>query len=105
MELADNQRRHLRGLAHRLKPCVHVGVAGVTPAVIEELTKALEHHELVKVRIRSSNRDARDVAVESLTRGSGAVLLSRIGNVAVLYRPHPDEPLLALPGPERRGSR
>jgi RNA-binding protein len=92
MRLAESEKRRLRGLAHALKPCIHVGTAGVTDAVVKELGLALDHHELLKVRIRAGDRDQRDGAVAVLLERSGATLVSRIGNMAVLYRPKPAQP-------------
>lgn len=97
-KLTEAQKRHLRGLAHALKPNLQVGNAGVTPSVIAELGHALDHHELLKVRVRMGDRGARDDAIAELVAATGAVLLSRVGNVAVLYRPKPDVPRIALPG-------
>lgn len=98
MKLTESQKRHLRGLAHSLRPCVLIGNAGVTPAVIAELGGALGHHELLKVRVRARSREARDAVMAALADATGAVLLHRIGNVAVLYRPDPDNPRIVLPG-------
>ena len=97
MKLTEAQKRHLRGRGHRLKPCIQVGSAGVTPAVIAELKDALRHHELLKVKIRAAGREERDAAVAALTEQGKAVLVSRIGNVAVLYRPDPCNPRPATP--------
>jgi RNA-binding protein len=97
MKLTEKQKRHLRGLAHGIEPCIHVGAAGVTQAVLAELENALAHHELLKVRIRVGDRDARDDAVTALISGSAAALVTRIGNVAVLYRPDTENPRIALP--------
>lgn len=90
MKLTEEVRRELRGRAHRLKPCVLVGNAGVTPAVLKELEGALEHHELVKVRVRAADREGRDAAIDGLVAQTGATALARIGHVVVLYRPRPD---------------
>ena len=42
--LAGYQRKHLRGLAHRLKPLVQVGESGLSTAVIAATDRALEDH-------------------------------------------------------------
>jgi len=97
MKLTEVQRRHLRGRAHRLKPCVHVGMAGVTPAVLAEISGALGHHELLKVKIRAADRQVRDAAVSALVEQTKSTLVARIGNVAILYRPDPENPHLTLP--------
>ena len=48
-ELSGAQRKHLRGLAHHVKPVVHVGKNGVTDPVLQEVEEALDSHELIKV--------------------------------------------------------
>jgi RNA-binding protein len=98
--LTEAQRRHLRGLAHKLKPLARVGGAGVTPAFLAELDRVLCHHELVKLRIASTgDRADREAALQSILAQTGAVLVTRIGHVAVLYRPDPAGARLALPAP------
>jgi RNA-binding protein len=96
-ELTERQRRHLRGLAHGLKPVVRVGTAGVTTAVVEETARALNDHELVKVKAPGGDREAREALFSALARESGSALVQRIGNVAVLYRPHATLPRILLP--------
>ena len=86
VELDDKQKKHLRGLAHKLKAIVHVGSAGITPMLENELDQQLEHHELVKVRILANNRKQRDQLVADIVAGTKSALVARIGNVAVLYR-------------------
>ena len=97
MALTDKQKKHLRTLAHKLKPVVHVGNAGVTPELMSELGHMLERHELIKVRVRAGQREMRDLAIADLTSQSGAELVSRIGNIAVLYRRRQQAPEIILP--------
>ena len=97
MGLTDKQKKYLRGLAHDLKPVVHVGNAGVTSGVTNELNQNLEHHELIKVKLRVGGRDARDEAIGAVVEGSRAELVGRIGNVAILFRRNQDKPVITLP--------
>ncbi|HTY49701.1 MAG TPA: ribosome assembly RNA-binding protein YhbY [Steroidobacteraceae bacterium] len=85
--LTDNQRRFLRGRAHELKPIIQIGGAGVTDAVVKETGRALDDHELIKVRARGAERAARDAMFTDLAARTGSSLVHRIGHVAVLYRP------------------
>jgi RNA-binding protein len=96
-ELSERQRRHLRGLAHALKPVIRVGNAGLTEAVATETARALTDHELIKVKAPGGDREARDALFASLAAATGSVLVHRIGNVAVLYRPHPELPRILIP--------
>jgi len=97
MQLSARQKKHLRSLGHALKPVVILGAAGASPAVIAELDSALGHHELVKVKVRSDDRPARDELVRTLCEGTGAALVQRIGHMALLYRPDPEKPTIRLP--------
>jgi len=97
--LTAAQIRFLRGQAHELKAILQVGGKGVTEPVLAELDGALEHHELVKVKIAAGDREARDAIVADLTGRSGASLVQRIGNVAVLYRPSTGKRQIVLPRP------
>ena len=97
MTLTEKQRKHLRGLAHGLKPVVMIADAGLTEGVLRETERALHDHELIKIRARMSDRALRDATLEDLARRTGSSLVTRIGHVAVLYRPRPDKTGLVIP--------
>lgn len=96
-ELTERQRRHLRGLAHELKPIVRLGNAGLTDAVTTETARALHDHELVKVKSPGGDREARDAIFVELAQRTSSALVHRIGNVAVLYRPNATLPRILIP--------
>ena len=95
--LTNAQNRFLRGQAHGLKAMLQIGAKGVTDAVIAEVEVALEHHELIKVKVAATDRDARDAMISDLTGRCEAALVHRIGHVAVLYRPSTDHRQIVLP--------
>lgn len=97
MELTEKQRRHLKGLAHPLKPVVLMGNSGLTDAVVAETVRALTDHELIKVRLPGLDRDERDAALKSLADRTGSAFVTRIGHVAVLFRPHDKASRFVLP--------
>jgi RNA-binding protein len=97
MHLSDKQRRHLRGLAHDLKPVVMVGDSGLTDGVVRETERALHDHELIKIKVRAGDRDARDTLIADLAARTTSALVNRIGHVAVLYRRRPDKTGIVLP--------
>ena len=97
LPLSEKQKKHLRGLAHALEPLARLGNAGVTEAFVAELDRVLEHHELVKLKVNAGDRNARDEAIADVLVRTGAELVTRIGNVAVLYRRRKDPPRLELP--------
>ncbi len=97
MQINEKQKKHLRGLAHDLKPIIHVGTGGISTGLTTELNQALDHHELVKVKIRVGGRDVRNTAIESMVEQTGASLVAQIGNTAILYRRREKNPGIELP--------
>ena len=97
--LTNAQIRFLRGQAHDLKAMLQVGGKGISQALVAEVDGALEHHELIKVKIAGNERDARDTMIAELARRTDAVLVQRIGHTAILYRPSKDNRRIVLPRP------
>ena len=94
-ELEGFQRKHLRGLAHSLKPVVHVGGGGLSEAVVRQVDEALGDHELIKVRLQEPE-DKKAMATE-LAERTGSALCGLVGHTVILYRPDPEEPAIRLP--------
>ena len=93
--LSGKQRRHLRALAHKLDPVVQVGKGGVDAGLLAAVNQALLDHELIKVKVNEGDRHevADELAVKTKSE-----LAQVLGNIAILYRAHPDEPEIVLPG-------
>ena len=97
MALSNLQKRHLRSLAHHLKPVVMIGQHGLKDSILDELEIALDVHELIKVRVSAEDRDDRTEMIERLVAASGAELVQTIGHIAVLFRRNAKKPKIALP--------
>ena len=97
MALTDRQKKHLRRLGHPLHPIVLIGQRGLTESVAAELGRALADHELVKVRARVGDREARDAVLAELARASASELVYRIGNVGLFYKKNSKLPKILLP--------
>jgi RNA-binding protein len=95
--LTETQRKFLRGRAHGLHVIVQIGHAGWSEGVSRELDGALGAHELVKVRARVGDRDARDQLFTRLATETASTLVQRIGNVAVFYRRAAERQKIILP--------
>jgi len=98
MSLTDAQVKYLRRLGHDRNPIVLVGQGGISPNLVTEFDRALNDHELVKVRARVGDRDLRDEILDELAKATGSELVQRIGHVALYYRPRKDKPGILLPG-------
>jgi RNA-binding protein len=97
MPLSDKQLRFLRGRAHALKPVIQVGNKGLTAGVLGETRRALADHELIKLRFQGIERVARDALLADLVRDTGSSLVTRIGHVAVLFKPRVKLSRIPLP--------
>lgn len=87
--LSEEQKRHLRRLGHPLKPVVRLGNAGLTAAVLNEVELAIDHHELIKVKVAAEDREQRQTLIETIAGKSRAEVVQAIGSIALLYRPNP----------------
>jgi RNA-binding protein len=97
MTLSESQKKFLRGLGYGLKPVVMVGDAGLSEAVMAEFNSCLEHHELIKVRVKVGDRAERDRIITTLCDTGDAELVQRIGNMALLFRENPEKKRIQLP--------
>lgn len=96
MSLTEPQKRHLRKLAHSLKPLVIIGGNGLTESVVNEIDQTLAHHELIKVRVNAMDREERDEMIATMCEELGCSLVQRIGHIAVIYRAA-KKPVIRLP--------
>ena len=97
MKLTNNQKKHLRSLAHDLRPIVMVGQHGLSDAVLAELESTMTKHELLKIKVRASDRDEKQEIVDKILSFSKAALVQVIGSVLVIYRPFDENPSIILP--------
>jgi RNA-binding protein len=97
MSLTNSQLRYLRGLSHTLKPVVMVADKGLSENVLSEIETALDHHELVKIKLRG-DRETRGEWVGEIERRFNAQRVQIIGQVACFYRRNPKKPVIDLPG-------
>lgn len=91
--MTSQQRKQLRSLAHHLDPVVMIGKQGVTDGIIAATVKALDAHELIKVRFLEF-KDEKKGLTDQLATATTSEVAGIIGHVAILYKEHPD--------PERR---
>ena len=96
--LTGKQKRHLRALGQRLAATLHVGVDGVTDAVVAQAEAQLAAHELIKVRISENAPQDRHDTAETLAGLARAHLAQVLGRTALLYRRRDQEPTIVLPG-------
>ncbi len=91
-------RRHLRGLAHGIKPIVTIGKQGLGPAVVKQIDAALDSHELIKVQYGTDKAEKLKAAAE-IERQLGALCAGTVGHMIILFRQNedPEKRVVELP--------
>lgn len=84
--ITSQQKRELKSQLHILKPVVIIGNNGLTDSVIQEINRALDDHELIKIRIDENDRSIRENMITKVCKSTNAVLIQSIGKIAALYR-------------------
>jgi RNA-binding protein len=89
--LTNAQIRSLKAQAQRMKATLKIGKEGLSPQFLAALNDALAHRELVKVKFDEFKEQKKELT-PILAEKSNSHLVTRVGNVAVLYRqkPKPD---------------
>lgn len=90
-------RRALRARSHALKPTVLLGQHGLTAPVMAAIEEALSAHELIKIRLRGIERDAREDTIIAITTATGADVVNVIGHILTLFRARPAPAPVAAP--------
>jgi RNA-binding protein len=98
--LTSKQRQFLKGLAHEKKPVVQIGHKGLTETLVKETGSALLTHELIKIKLPEG--EGQDMADELATELDAEIVVL-MGRVLVLYKAHPEEPVIHLPAEKGSG--
>ena len=67
-----------------------IGNNGVTPAIIEEIDRALNDHELIKVKLSAGSKDERETVAAELAQETNSTMIHSIGRTALLLRHNPN---------------
>ena len=89
--LSPAERKSLKARAHKLEPVVQIGAKGLTDEVVAEIERALNAHELIKVRAGSMERHERDQALNFICNRTGADAVQQVGKIFVLFRKNDDQ--------------
>ena len=103
--LTPAERRALQARAHALDPVVLIGDGGLTAAVLTEIDRSLNAHELIKVRAAGEDRDARSDILRRVCENLDAAAVQHIGKVLVIYRQRPESDAKPRTKPKRKPRR
>lgn len=86
MPISADRKKQFRTLGHKLNPIVTVAGKGLSEGVLLELNRALDDHELIKVKLALAEREERKEIVAELQALPNVELIQEIGKVVLLYR-------------------
>jgi RNA-binding protein len=84
--LTNAQKKFLRKLGHTLSPVVYIGKEGLSGSVLGAIDEALQYHELIKVKLISTDRISKQEAAEQVPLKTGCHLVQLIGKTLLIYR-------------------
>ncbi len=86
MPLSPEKKKQFRTIGHRLNPIVTIASNGLSDGVLAELNRALDDHELIKIKLAIAEREDRKEIVAELETLPNVELVQEIGKVVLLYR-------------------
>ena len=102
--LKGYQKQFLKGRAHGIAPLIIIGQNGCTPALLKAIGAALESHELIKIKFNDfKDKEQKEEILSEIVANTNALLISRVGHTAVLFRQNknPEKRKIAVPVREK----
>lgn len=87
MSLSQDRKKALKTIGHKLNPIVTVADKGLSENVLLEIDRALEDHELIKIKYTVGDRDLKKELIKQTEKASRSVLIQSIGNIGLFFRP------------------
>ena len=97
MNLTKAQQKFLRNKIHHIKPVIWIGQNGITESITAEIETALDHHELVKIKLRVGDKALRNKTIEDICRATHSLNIQSIGNIVSIYRRNDKQAVIDLP--------
>lgn len=99
------QKKHLKGLAHNLKPVVQIGKEGMTEGIIRAVDEGLLRHELIKIKFTDfKDKDQKETLTREIEIKTSSERVGIIGHTAILYRPQVDPEKRKIVLPQKKKS-
>jgi len=86
MSSNSERKKQFRSLGHNLKPIVTIGDNGLSEGVLSELNRALDDHELIKVKLALAEREDRQQLTDEIRKLPKTEVVQQIGKVLLLFR-------------------
>jgi RNA-binding protein len=85
MPLDNKQLKQFRSIGHHLSPIIIIA-NGLSENINAEIQRALNDHELIKIKVHTNDRDLKKALVEEICKDHEAELVQLIGHVALIYK-------------------
>ena len=86
MTLNNADKKRFRAIGHQLKPVITVAEKGLSENIQLELERALNDHELIKLKLVTGDKAAKAALIEEIYALSKGAVVQTIGHVLLLYR-------------------
>mgnify|MGYP001163442688 CR=1 FL=1 len=86
MSLTPTQKKQFRTIGHSLNPIITIAGNGLSENILLEADRALEDHELIKVKFAVGDRTIKKQLIQEMSQIVEATIVQEIGNVALFYR-------------------
>ncbi len=97
MDITKTQQKFLRSKSHHLKPVLWIGQNGLTDSVTAEIETALDHHELIKIKLRVGDKALRNKTIAEICQATRSTQVQSIGNIVSIYRRNDKQAVIVLP--------
>lgn len=84
--LTSKQRKKLSSLGQKIEPIFQIGKNGLSDALVNELSNALEARELIKISVLNNSEIVAKDLINGLSESLKAEPVSCIGSKMVIYR-------------------
>ena len=82
----NQNNKQLRTIGHKLHPVVTIAGKGLSENVLAEINRALNDHELIKIKLAVGDKAAREAAAAELCSTTNSELVHSIGGVILVLR-------------------
>ena len=95
--MTGKQKRHLRALAHPLKPLVNLGKQGLSQETRREIESQLLDHELIKCKVLDSCPLSKKECAKEIAKQTEIEVVQVIGKTLLLFSPLPEDSKIKFP--------
>lgn len=86
MKISNEDKKQLRRLGHNLNPVVTIASKGLSENVLAEINRALNDHELIKIKLSSGDNKSKSEIVRVICEQCAAQVVQSVGHIVLLLK-------------------